>query len=205
MYTSIIQNRLAIPVVAPTEAVPEPLSQLDTRLNSYINCYIKNIYYWNGNQQVAVANAPAGHFNRATYLPFAVDKERLEVSIDGKWLMVAKGINTDARKLQMATDWSGDFCIPTAPAYYYGVETVNSQPYGLVNPNTDLVMNGNLSYGVFGVNQFVKDNFQVVYSGHLGYTQGQPAVQQLFFLAEVLRTYSKKSGTVSNVFAPVKS
>lgn len=205
VYTSIIQNRLGIPVVAPTESVPEPLSQLDTRLNSYINCYIKNIYYWNGNQQVAVANAPAGHFNRATYLPFAVDKERLEVSIDGKWLMVAKGINTDARKLQMATDWSGDFCIPTAPAYYYGVETVNGLPYGLVNPNTDLVMNGNLSYGVFGVNQFVKDNFQVVYSGHLGYTQGQPAVQQLFFLAEVLRTYSKKSGTVSNVFAPVKS
>ena len=66
-------------------------------------------------------------------------------------------------------------------------------------------MNGNVSYGCFGVNQFVKDNFQVVYYGQLYAEVGQPAVQQLFFLAEVLRTYSAKTGTVSNVFAPAKA
>jgi hypothetical protein len=65
-------------------------------------------------------------------------------------------------------------------------------------------MNGNVSYGVVAVYQFVRDNFQVIYSGTLGQAEGMPAVQQLFFLAEVLRTYSKKTGTVSNVFAPVK-
>lgn len=199
VYTSIIQNRLNIPVNQSGE------SNLDTRLNSYINCYIKNIYYFNGTQQVAVANAPAGHFNRATYMPFAVQNERLELSIDGKWLMTNKGLNTDARKLQSASDWSGEFCIPSAPAYYYGVETLNSQPYGLVNPNTDLVMNGNVSYGCLGVNAFVKDNFQVVYYGNLGYTEGQPLVQQLFFLAETLRSYSRKTGTVANVFSPMAS
>jgi len=203
IYTSIIQNRLNIPVSVPSELNPNPLSQLDTRLNSYINCYIKNIYYYNGNQQVAVANNPAGHFNRATYSPFAVDGEQLEISIDGKYIMTNKGLNTDARKLAAASDWSGEFCIPTAPSYYYGVKTLSGAPYGLVNPNTDTVMNGNVSFGAFAVNQFVKDNFQIIYSGYLGYTEGQPAVQQLFFLAETLRTYSKKSGTVSNVFAPV--
>lgn len=199
VYTSIIQNRLNVPV----NTAANGLSQLDTRLNSYINCYIKNVYYYNGNQQVAVANNPAGHFNRATYSPFAVQNEQLEISIDGKYIMTNKGLNTDARKLAATSDWTGEFCIPTAPSYYYGVETLSGAPYGLVNPNTDTVMNGNVSFGAFAINQFVKDNFQIIYSGYLGYTEGQPLVQQLFFLAETLRTYSKKSGTVSNVFAPV--
>ena len=199
VYTSIIPNGLNVPVTGAG------ISQIDTRLNSYINCYIKNILYFNGNQQQSVANSPAGHFNRVTYMPFAVQEERLEISIDGKWLMTNKGLNTDARKLASTSDWSGEFCIPSAPAYYYGVETLDGEPYGLVNPNTDLVMNGNVSYGCFGVNQFVKDNFQVVYYGQLYAEVGQPAVQQLFFLAEVLRTYSAKTGTVSNVFAPAKA
>ena len=205
VYTTIIPNRLNVNV-PPTidEGVAEG-AVLDTRLNSYINCYIKNIYWFNANQQIATTNSPAGHFNRTTYMPFAVKKERLELSIDGKWLMTTKGINSSARKLQMLTDWCGELCLPTAPSYYYGINTEGAQPYGLVNPNLDLVYNGNFSYGCVGVNQFVKDNFQVVYTGDLGATAGQPAVQQLFFLAEVLRTYSKKTGTVSNVFAPVKS
>jgi hypothetical protein len=200
IYTSIIQNRLNIPV--QTGAGPYS-AQLDTRLNSYINCYIKNIYYFNANQQIAVANNPAGYFNRATYMPFAVQNERLEISIDGKWLMTNKGLNTDARKLASASDWSGEFCIPSAPSYYYGVESLNGEPYGLVNQNLDLIMNGNVSYGALAINQFVKDNFQIVYSGTLGHDNGQPAVQQLIFLAETLRTYSSKTGTVSNVFAPM--
>jgi hypothetical protein len=198
IFTSIIPNGLNIPVNNGAT------SQIDTRLNSYINCYIKNIVYFNGNvQNTDVANQPAGTFNRSTYMPYAVQNEQLEVSIDGKWLMTNKGLNTDARKLAAANDWSGEFCLPSAPSYYYGVKTENGASYGLVNPNLDLVMNGNLSYGVFGVNQFVKDNFQVVYYGQIFAEMGTPQVQQLFFLAEVLRVYSPKTGTVSNVFAPV--
>ena len=198
IFTSIIPNGLNIPVNNGGT------SQIDTRLNSYINCYIKNIVYFNGNvQNTDVANQPAGTFNRSTYMPYAVQNEQLEVSIDGKWLMTNKGLNTDARKLAAANDWSGEFCLPSAPSYYYGVKTESGASYGLVNPNLDLVMNGNLSYGVFGVNQFVKDNFQVVYYGQIYAEMGTPQVQQLFFLAEVLRVYSPKTGTVSNVFAPV--
>lgn len=206
VFTTIIPNRLNVVVPNPTAgATAGDGAVLDTRLNSYINCYIKNLYYFNANQQVAATNSPAGHFNRATYMPFAVEKERLEISIDGKYLLTTKGINTPARKLQMLTDFAGELCIPSAPAYYFGIETEAGAPYGLVNPNLDLVMSGNCSYGCVGVNSFVKDNFQVIYTGDLGYTAGQPAVQQLFFLAEVLRSYNKKTGFVANVFAPMKS
>lgn len=200
VYTSIVANRLSVPV----NSDPTSITELDTRLQSYINCYIKNIYYFNGNQQTATLEYPAGMFNRATYMPYAVEDESLQVSIDGKWLFVAKGINSDARKLAMASDWSGEFCLPTAPSYYYGVKTIDGQPYGLTNPNLGIVMNGNLSYGVFGVNQFVKDNFQIIYRGLLHTTSPlTPAVQQLFFLAEIVRGYNRKTSTVSNVFAPV--
>jgi hypothetical protein len=200
IYTSIVANRLSVPVSTD----PTVVTELDTRLQSYINCYIKNIYYFNGNQQLATPEYPAGYFNRATYMAYAVEDESLQVSIDGKWLFVAKGINSDARKLAMASDWSGEFCLPTAPSYYYGVKTVDGQPYGLTNDNLGLVMNGNLSYGVFGVNQFIKDNFQIIYRGLLHTTSPlTPPVQQLFFLAEVVRGYNRKSSTVSNVFAPV--
>jgi hypothetical protein len=199
VFTSIIANRISVPV-NPDPTTP---SELDTRLQSYINCYIKNIYYFNANQQKDTPEYPAGYFNRATYMPYAVEDESLQVSIDGKWLFVAKGINSDARKLAMASDWSGEFCIPTAPSYYYGVETENGLPYGLLNPNLGLIMNGNLSYGVFGVNQFIKDNFQIIYRGLLHFSNNTPQVQQLFFLAEVVRGYNRKTSTVSNLFAPV--
>jgi len=206
VFTTIIPNRLNVVVPNPAGgATAGDGAVLDTRLNSYINCYIKNIYWFNANQQVAATNSPAGHFNRATYMPFAVEKERLELSIDGKYLMTTKGINTSARKLQMLTDWCGEMCLPTAPSFYFGIETLAGEPYGLVNPNLDLIMSGNCSYGAVAVNQFVKDNFQVVYTGDLGYVAGQPAVQQLFFLAEVLRSYNKKTGFVANVLAPMKS
>ena len=143
-------------------------------------------------------------FNRATYMPYAVEDEQLQIAIDGKYLFTAKGINSDARKLDAATYWSGEFCLPTAPSYYYGVKTIDGQPFGLTNPNLGIVMNGNLSYGVFGVNQFVKDNFQIIYRGLLGSSSpNSPEVQQLFFLAEVVRAYNRKTSTVSNLFAPV--
>ena len=200
VFKSIIPNRVSIPVNPDPTAVTE----LDTRLQSYINCFIKNIYYFNANQQKPTLEYPAGMFNRATYMPYAVEDEQLQIAIDGKYLFTAKGINSDARKLDAATYWSGEFCLPTAPSYYYGVKTIDGQPFGLTNPNLGIVMNGNLSYGVFGVNQFVKDNFQIIYRGLLGSSSpNSPEVQQLFFLAEVVRAYNRKTSTVSNLFAPV--
>jgi hypothetical protein len=200
IFTSIVANRLSVPVNPDPTAVTE----LDVRLQSYVNCFIKNITYFNANQQKATLEYPAGMFNRATYMPYAVDEESLQVAIDGKYLFTAKGINSDARKLANTDYWTGEFCLPSAPSFYYGVKTIDGQPYGLTNPNLGIVMNGNLSYGVFGVNQFVKDNFQIMYRGLLGSsTSTAPEVQQLFFLAEVVRGYNRKTSTVSNVFAPV--
>jgi hypothetical protein len=200
VFTSIIPNRVSIPV----NPDPTSVTELDTRLQSYINCFIKNITYFNANQQTATLEYPAGMFNRATYMPYAVEDEQLQIAIDGKYLFTAKGLNSDARKLDAATYWSGEFCLPSAPSYYYGVKTIDGQPYGLTNPNLGIVMNGNLSYGVFGVNQFVKDNFQIIYRGLLGSSApNSPSVQQLFFLAEIVRAYNRKTSTVSNVFAPV--
>ena len=202
-FNTIVQDRIVVPVTAVVAggAVPTQSSYIQTRLNAFANCFIGRLAYFDATSNID------GKFNRATYLPYAVRDEFLNIFVDGKIVLPNNGIDTSARKLSSYSDFMGDPCLPTAPAYYWGVEVPDSatttEPWGLVNQNLDLVMNANLSYGSLGLYQFIRSDLVINYGGKFLKTATSQAFHQLVFLAEVRRVYSPKTGIVSNVFVPL--
>lgn len=115
--------------------------------------------------------------------------------------MIWKGVDTEAKKLAMLDDFSGDVCLPGLAPALWGVGSslpgyATGAKWGLTNPNTNILMNGTMSYGCIKIEQFVQIDLSVYYSFEAtGGSYEQPCF--LNYFAEVLRSYNKDTDTVS--------
>jgi len=135
------------------------------------------------------------------HLAYAAPQSQMELVVDGRKIMIWKGVDTQQKKLAMLDDFSGDVCLPGVAPALWGVgssltgATTGAQ-YGLTNPNTGVLMNGTMSYGCIKIEQFVQIDLSVYYSFlGTGGSYDQPCF--LNYFAEVLRSYNKDTDTVS--------
>jgi hypothetical protein len=172
-FLTVIQDKLIIPTNQ---------SSFEKRLNAYYDEYIHNVYYYN------IQDKATNPFLN----PMAQVGERLEITIDGRKLIPLKGINSDAKKLALLHDFSGEVCLP---AYDSAIALNNTSYKGFRNPNLGLNYGGNFSYGCFALDRYINMDFTVSYS----MTSNVPATSSgycLMILAEVLRTYNRQTDTV---------
>jgi len=186
VFNTIIPDRLDILVSGGTD---QPVQQI-TRLNSFFQQYIKNLYYFNATPN-SQEDSP---FTYWQYSPFATKNEKFAIVIDGRKILTLQGIDTDAKKLASFSDWTGSAGLPGVASYYADI-TANEVKWGLYNPNLAQKMSGNLSFGALGINQFVNSDITIDYSG----TSNGSFAQVIFFLAEVARVYNIQTGVVGNV------
>ena len=186
VFNTIIPDRLDIEVVG---GIAQPVQQI-TRLNSFFQQYIKNLYYFNATPNSQL-DAP---FTYWQYSPFAAKEEQFSIVIDGRKILTLAGIDTDAKKLASFSDWTGSAGLPGVASYYADI-TANTVKWGLYNPNLAQKMNGNLSWGALGINQFVNSDITIEYQA----TSNGSFPQVIFFLAEVARVYNIQTGVVGNV------
>jgi len=191
VFTTIVGDRLFVPTVDSSGNT----IQLQVRLNAFFNQYLSN-FYWSLDYDPAT-NTAANPY----HLAYAAPQSQMELVVDGRKIMIWKGVDTDAKKLAMLDDFSGDVCLPGYAPALWGVgssltgATTGAQ-YGLTNPNTGVLMNGTMSYGCIKIEQFVQIDLSVYYSFlGTGGSYDQPCF--LNYFAEVLRSYNKDTDTVS--------
>lgn len=199
VYTTIISDRLYI---NPTAATDGNINQTQVRLNSFFNQYISNFYYYLDYD--CKTNSARNPYHLARSAP----AEELSLVVDGRKILMYKGVDTPARKGAMLHDFSGEFCLPGVAPYYWGVgDTLPlavdpsgvSGEWGLVNPNTKVIMNGVYSYGCIKMEQFIQIDLAVYYNYLV---TGTPSINEPAYLntmAEVLRSYNKQTDMVSYI------
>ncbi len=191
VYKTIVGDRLFV----PTNDTSGNIVQLQVRLNAFFNQYLSN-FYW------TLDYDPATNLSANPYhLAYAVPQEQMELVVDGTKLQIWKGVDTEAKKLAMLDDFSGDVCLPGYASALWGVGStipgaaIGGQ-WGLTNPNTGVLMNGTMSYGCIKIERFVQIDMSVYYSFlSTGGSYEQPCF--LNYFAEVLRSYNKDTDTVS--------
>tara|TARA_R110000868_G_scaffold2565_3_gene18433 strand:- start:4115 stop:5317 length:1203 start_codon:yes stop_codon:yes gene_type:complete len=196
VYTTTVGDRLYIPTVGiPVDST----NLIQVRLNAFFNQYLSNFYYFVDWDPTTITAANPNH------LAYSVPLEQMELVIDGRKIMIWKGIDTQAKKLASLTDATGEVCLPGVASSYYGVG--HSMPvstldrWGLKNPNTDVVMNGVMSYGCIQVQQFVQIDMSVYFSfTSVGGSDAQPAF--LVYFSDVLRSYTKSTDTCAFITPP---
>jgi hypothetical protein len=199
VYNTIISDRLYI---NPTAASDGQINQTQVRLNSFFNQFITNFYYYLDYD--CKTNSAKNPYHLARSAP----QEEMSLVVDGRKILMYNGIDTPGRKAAALTDFSGEFCLPGVAPYYWGVGRTLplatdasgvSGEWGLVNPNTKVIMNGVYSYGCIQMNQFVQIDLAVYYNYLV---TGTPTIDQPAYLntmAEVLRTYNTQTDMVSYV------
>ena len=199
VYSTIISDRLYI---NPTAATDGNINQTQVRLNSFFNQYISNFYYYLDYD--CKTNTSRNPYHLARSAP----QEELSLVVDGRKILMYKGVDTDARKAAMLHDFSGEFCLPGVAPAYWGVGSTLplatdpsgvSGEWGLVNPNSKVIMNGVYSYGCVKMEQFVQIDLAVYYNYLV---TGTPTINEPAYLntmAEVLRSYNKQTDMVSYI------
>jgi len=165
-FKTVVVNKLVIPATG----------QADQRLQNYENQYVNNLYYW-------VIGAGSNFFD----LAYAQTNEKCEISIDGRYLMPFNGVDSNAKKLALMHDSTGEMCIPGYNSYVNLLE-----PFGVRNPNTGLTYNGIFSQGCIRINNFIARDINVKYTK--SYTTPPTNLETLFIEAEILRYYDQKKG-----------
>jgi len=156
-----------------------------TRLNSYYNQYISNLYYLN--------NYTLGDYDG---LGFSKDQqETFEITIDGKKLLPLKGIDTPARKLAYLNDFTGESTI------LLGSNQLLNNPLNinLVDTlETPLSLDNVMSFGCIKLDRFIQNDMTLTYSRP---TKGENLNDTInvVILAEVLKMYDPKSGQLTYV------
>ena len=201
MYKTIISDRLYI---NPTAASDGNINQTQVRLNSFYNQYISNFfYYMDYNTRTNTSHNPY-------HLARSAPQEELSLLVDGRKILMYKGVDTSARKGAMLHDFSGEFCLPGVAPYYYDVGRTLplvvdpsgvSGEWGLVNPNTKVIMNGVYSYGCVKLEQFIQIDLAVYYNYLVTGTPTLAEPAYLNTMAEVLRSYDVQTDIVSYVMA----
>jgi len=191
VFTTTVGDRLFVPTVDSSGNT----IQLQVRLNAFFNQYLSN-FYWSLDYDPAT-NTSANPY----HLAYAAPQSQMELVVDGRKIMIWKGVDTDAKKLAMLDDFSGDVCLPGYAPALWGVGSslpgyATGTQYGLTNPNTGVLMNGTMSYGCIKIEQFVQIDLSVYYSFlGTGGSYDQPCF--LNYFAEVLRSYNKDTDMVS--------
>jgi hypothetical protein len=169
--------------------------------------YISNLWYYFD------YNVDASNNYNPYHLARSCPEEQFEVVVDGRKVLMYNGVDTNARKLALLSDLAGECCIPGLSSYYYGVgrtmplaldasgtgSSGDPHAFGLTNPNTKVLYNNILSYGMVKLEQFVQIDLAIYYSYKV---EGSPTSQYPAFvrtMAEVLRSYNKRIDQVSNV------
>jgi hypothetical protein len=156
-------------------------SPLTTRLNSYYNQFISNLYYLNV-------------LNGSPYngLGFSVDQlETFEITIDGKKLLPLKGVDNSARKLAYMHDFTGKCNIVTG-SYLKLANPLQIEFKG--NNSPSVAFDNSLSFGCVKLDRFIQNDMTLTYS--------RPSATDdisLVILAEVLKMYDPKSGQLTYV------
>jgi hypothetical protein len=191
VFTTTVGDRLFVPTVDSSGNTVE----LQVRLNAFFNQYLSN-FYWSLDYDPATNQATNPY-----HLAYAVPQEQMELVVDGRKIMIWKGVDTEAKKLAMLDDFSGDVCLPGYAPAIWGVGSTlpgyaTGTQYGLTNPNTGVLMNGVMSYGCIKIEQFVQIDLSVYYSFlGTGGSYDQPCF--LNYFAEVLRSYNKDTDQVA--------
>jgi hypothetical protein len=154
---------------------------LITRLNSYYNQFIGNIYYLN--------TIPGNYYNGFGFS--SDEQETFEITIDGKKLLPLKGINTSARKLAYLNDFTGNSTLVSG-SWTKLAAPLDIVQVGVSSPN--IIYDGNCSFGCVKLDRFIQNDLTISYS-RLDDTNNINVV----IMAEVLKTYDPKSGTLSYV------
>jgi hypothetical protein len=156
-----------------------------TRLNSYYNQFISNLYYLN--------NYTLGDYDG---LGFSQDQqETFELTIDGKKLLPLKGIDTPARKLALLNDFTGESTI------LLGSNQLLNNPLdiNLIDvQGFDLSLDNVMSFGCVKLDRFIQNDMTVTYSRLNKGTNLNDTIN-VVILAEVLKMYDPKSGMLSYV------
>ena len=151
-----------------------------TRLNSYYNQFISNLYYFNINVESFYAG-----------LGFSSDQqETFELTIDGKKLLPLKGIDTPARKLAYLHDFTGKCNIVTG-SFLKLANPVQINQTGTNAPT--VVFDNSMSYGCIKLDRFIQNDMT------LSYSRVGTSNINLVILAEVLKMYDPKSGQLTYV------
>jgi len=198
-YPTIISDRLYI---NPTAASVGQINQTQVRLNSFYNQFIQSFYYYLDYD--CKTNTSANPYHLARSAP----QEEISLLVDGRKILMYKGVDTPARKAALLHDFSGEFCLPGVAPSYWGVgDTLPlatdpsgvSGEWGLVNPNTKVIMNGVYSYGCVQLDQFIQIDLAVYYNYLVTGTTSINQPAYLNTMAEVLRTYNTQTDLVSYV------
>lgn len=174
MFTNMVNDQLRLSTSD---------TYVTTRLNSYYNQFISNLYYLN--------NYTSDDYNG---LGFSRDQqETFELTIDGKKLLPLKGVDTAARKLALLNDFTGESCILLGSNQKLnnglGIELTDSY---LNELNLDNIM----SYGCIKLDRFIQNDMTITYSRP---DLGTNPTIIVSLLAEVLKMYDPKSGQLSYV------
>tara|TARA_R110000868_G_scaffold24856_4_gene97487 strand:+ start:8914 stop:10098 length:1185 start_codon:yes stop_codon:yes gene_type:complete len=166
-------------------------NSIDRRLQSYFNQYLNNLYYFN-----------IGRSANLLGLPLSRPQERFELTVNGRKILTLNGIDSDAKKLDFLNMMSSKTNITHYASYVNGVTS-----YGLYNPNLGLdysfpkslstAAGSVFSWGCVQVDQLIGSDLVVQYSTSLAQGGTSPADSDtLVFLAEILRSYNKRTGLV---------
>jgi hypothetical protein len=155
-----------------------------TRLNSYYNQFISNLYYLNN-----------WSFDDYEGLGFSKDQqETFELTIDGKKLLPLKGVDTPARKLAYLNDFTGESTV------LLGSNQLLNNPLNVNLVDTEgyiTELDNLMSYGCIKLDRFIQNDMTITYSRpDLG---AGTNIINLVTLAEVLKMYDPKSGQLSYV------
>jgi hypothetical protein len=134
-------------------------------------------------------------------LPLSRPQERFELTVNGRKILTLNGIDSDAKKLDFLNMTSAKTNITHYASYVQGVTA-----YGLYNPNLGLDYSNPktlaapgavFSYGCLTVDQLILNDLVVQYSTTLAQGgTGTADSDTLVFLAEILRSYNKRTGLV---------
>lgn len=153
----------------------------DSRLNSYYNQFISNLYYLNND-----INGPY------TGLGFSLDQqETFELTIDGKKLLPLKGINTSARKLAYLNDFTGESTLVSG-SHLKLQSPLNINQTG-VKCET-ISYNATCSFGCVKLDRFIQNDMTLSYT-----RPTKTETVNVVILAEVLKMYDPKSGQLTYV------
>jgi len=164
---------------------------IDRRLQSYANQYLNNLYYFN-----------IGRSANLLGLPLSRPQERFELTVNGSKILTLNGIDSDAKKLDFLNMMSSKTNIT-----HYASYVDNVTLYGLYNPNLGLdysdpkslgaAAGAVFSWGCVQVDQLILNDLVVQYSSTQAQGGNSPADSDtLVFLAEILRSYNKRTGLV---------
>lgn len=180
MFTNMVNDQIKFNKQQGSNTSTGDLSKI-TRLNSYYNQFISNLYYLN-NDVEDIYNG----------LGFSKDQqETFELTIDGKKLLPLHGIDTSARKIAYLNDFTGDSTLVV------GSHLNLQSPLNITQSGIQcatVVYNGNCSFGCVKLDRFIQNDLT------LSYTRPTKTEDiNVVIIAEVLKMYDPKSGQLTYV------